>query len=128
MDLQRVSGQIREVQNRNALVSRALDVGYIAFLPVCDLGVDLILHREADGDTRLVQLKSRWSIARKYLGRNIWIAFPIEDAWFLAPHDDMVEVAKARGYTDTKSWTEAGIYYVPGAPKWVREWAEAYRL
>ncbi len=128
MDLKRVSGQIKEVQNRNALVTRALDVGYIAFLPVCDLGIDLILYREADSDTRLVQLKSRWSIDKKYLGRNIWIAFPLADEWILAQHDEMVDVASARGYTETASWAVKGIYYVPGRPQWMRDWSRNHLL
>lgn len=46
--------QIREVINRNALVSLALANGYNAFLPVYDGGIDFILYNELSGDTKLV--------------------------------------------------------------------------
>lgn len=71
-----LSSDAIEVVNRNALVTVALNQGYNAFLPVYDNGVDLIPHNEVTGDTKLVQLKGRWTIDKKYLGRNIWIAFP----------------------------------------------------
>jgi hypothetical protein len=61
-------GQIREVINRNVVVSLALEQGFNAFLPVYDGGIDFILYREADNVTRKVQLKSRWMIDQKYVG------------------------------------------------------------
>jgi hypothetical protein len=35
------------------------------------------LYREQETVLRKVQLKSRWTIDRKYMGRDIWVAFPI---------------------------------------------------
>lgn len=63
----RFNSQVREVINRNTLVSLALQHGYNAFLPVYEGGVDFILYNEISGDTRKVQLKGRWTIDRKYL-------------------------------------------------------------
>jgi len=40
--------QVREVINRNTVVSLALEQGFNAFLPVYDGGVDFILYRESD--------------------------------------------------------------------------------
>lgn len=61
--------QVREVINRNTVVSLALDQGFNAFLPVYDGGVNFIFYRETDGLLRKVQLKGRWTIDRKYIGR-----------------------------------------------------------
>jgi len=105
--------QVREVINRNTVVSLALEQGFNAFLPVYDGGVDFILYHEADGILRKVQLKGRWTIDRKYVGRDIWIAFPIGADWHLMPHDEMVKHADADGVTKTASWTEAGLYSRP---------------
>ncbi|MEL7346701.1 MAG: hypothetical protein AAFN17_03005 [Pseudomonadota bacterium] len=102
---------IREVVLRNDLTNRLLPLGYNVFLPVFDLGIDLIAHRESDGTLFLVQLKSRWSIDRKYLGRNIHVAFPDGDTWYLAPHDEMVSIAEGLGYTTSASWQERGQYH-----------------
>lgn len=68
--MSRYRAQIREVINRNALVTLALAKGYNAFLPVYDGGIDFILYNEETHDTKLVQLKSRWVIDKK----NISIA------------------------------------------------------
>ena len=98
-----------EVVNRNILTNLLLDKGYNVFLPVMDRGIDLIAHRETDGDVKLIQLKSRWTINRKYERRNIWIAFPDDGDWYLAPHDWMVGTAGA-GVLSSKSWREGGAY------------------
>ncbi|MEM6422904.1 MAG: hypothetical protein AAF698_09965, partial [Pseudomonadota bacterium] len=63
------TAQRREVVNRNTLVNRLLADGYNAFLPAFDAGIDLIAHRETDQKLFLVQLKSRWTIGAKYVGR-----------------------------------------------------------
>jgi hypothetical protein len=94
-------------------VSLALGQGFNAFLPVYDDGVDFILYRESDGAVRKVQLKSRWTIHQKYIGRDIWIAFPIANDWYLMPHDEMVAAAEADGVTKTASWIEDGSYSRP---------------
>jgi len=111
--MSRYRSQVREVINRNTVVSLALDQGFNAFLPVYDGGVDFVLYRERDGLLRKVQLKSRWSIDRKYLDRDIWMAFPMAGEWYLMPHDAMVAMAEAEGITKTASWITGGAYSKP---------------
>ncbi len=85
--------------------------GYNVFLPVTDQGIDFIIHRECDGDLKLIQQKSRWTIDRKYLGRNIWVAFLSREEWYLAPHDEMIALESAKGTTlETASWREGNQY------------------
>ncbi len=109
------SGQVIEVINRQRLIALAMERGYNAFLPVYDDGIDLILCREhgrgGSADLVKVQLKSRWTIHRKYLGRDIWIAFPDGGDWYLAPHDQLVKLADEAGFTTSASWTENGSYH-----------------
>lgn len=114
-----------EVINRNALVSVALNQGYNAFLPVYDNGIDLILHNETTGDTKLVQLKGRWTIDKKYLGRNIWVAFPDRGEWYVAPHDEMVALGER--HTHTASWAR-GTYSKSPLGVTDREELSAYRF
>jgi hypothetical protein len=104
-----------EVVNRNALVTVALSLGYNVYLPVYDNGIDLILHHEGTADTRLVQLKGRWTIDKKYIGRNVWIAFPDRDEWYVAPHEHMVCMASR--HHETVSWTVTGLYNKPSLSK-----------
>jgi hypothetical protein len=104
-----------KVINRHLLISRAVEKGFNAFLPVYDDGIDLILHGGTPANTFLIQLKSRWLIDKKYIGRNLHMAFPHKGTWYLIPHDDMV--ASATKFTKTKSWTEKGQYHVPTLSK-----------
>ena len=119
---------IREVILRNQLTNRLLPLGYNVFLPVFDGGIDLIAHRESDTTLYLVQLKSRWTIDRKYGGRSITVAFPDNDAWYLAPHDEMTSIAERLGYTATVSWRERGQYHMRRMSRALREAMEKYRL
>ena len=109
--MERHRSQIRGVINRKTVVGLALQKGFNAFLPVYDGGGDLILYRESDRELRKVQFESRWTIDKKYIGRDIWIAFPMAGDWFLMPHDEMAATADAA--TQTSSWIESGLYSRP---------------
>jgi hypothetical protein len=112
--MSRYRSQVCEVINRNVVVSLALEQSFNAFLPVYDGGVDFILYRESDNTTRKVQLKGRWMIDKKYIGRDIWMAFPIGADWYLMPHDEMLRLAEADGKTTKSlSWIEGGAYSKP---------------
>ncbi|MDO8607858.1 MAG: hypothetical protein Q7R40_15080 [Phaeospirillum sp.] len=126
----RHAGQIREVVNRNALVSRLVLQGYNVYLPVYDAGIDFVLHREIDDTLLKVQLKSRWTIDRKYLGRDLWIAFADANVgdWYLMPHDEMVDLGTRMGFTGQASWTEKGLYHRGPLSQAMREICEPYRL
>ena len=112
--MSRYRTQIREVINRNIVVSLALEQGFNAFLPVYDGGVDFILFNEEKNVVRKVQLKGRWTIDKKYIGRDIWMAFPIDGRWYLMPHDLMLQHAEADGQTlQSASWIDGGAYSKP---------------
>lgn len=117
-----------EIIQRNELTTLLLRQGYNVFLPVYDEGIDLIAHRKVDDDFKLVQQKSRWTIARKYVGQNIWIAFRDRGEWFLAPHDELVRFGEAAGYTATQSWIEKGLYHRVAMTRDLRERCKKYRL
>jgi hypothetical protein len=123
----RYRSQVSEVINRNTVVSLALQQGFNAFLPVYDGGVDFILYHESDGVLRKVQLKARWTIDKKYVGRDIWIAFPIGSDWYLMPHDQMVDEAEP-GVIQSASWTKDGLYSRPRLSKTVKARCERYRF
>lgn len=127
--MSRYRSQVREVINRNIVVSLALERGFNAFLPVYDGGVDFILYRESDSTVRKVQLKGRWMIDRKYVGRDIWMAFPIGTDWYLMPHDEMLKLAEMNGKTTkSDSWIIGGAYSLKAPSKETIEQCAAYRF
>lgn len=125
--MSRYRSQVLEVINRNALVTLALEHGYNAYLPVYDGGVDFIIYRESDADLRKIQLKGRWYIDRKYVGRDIWIAFPEGGHWYIAPHDQLITMGEQFGFTATKSWLEGGAYSCPRPSKALLDALAPYR-
>jgi hypothetical protein len=120
--------QATELKNKYEFINLVLPFGFSPFIPEYDDGIDFILHRREDNLHLNVQLKSRWTVERKYFGRKIWIAFPDgnqirQKNWYLVPHDLMV----ARGqklYGKTKSWDKGE--YNKGAPAagWLNEYAK----
>lgn len=134
--MSRFRSQVREVINRNVVVSLALQQGFNAYLPVYDGGVDFILHREAQAgraetstDTRKVQLKGRLTIDKKYENRDIWIAFPVSLDWYLVPHDEIVALADVHTKAlKTISWNEGGLYSWPKPPNAIMAQCEQYRF
>lgn len=126
--MSRYKSQVREVINRNALVSLALDLGYNAFLPVYDGGVDFILYNEETGDLKKVQLKGRWMIDRKYVDRDIWIAFHDRGNWYLCPHDTLVEHGTTYGFTAQASWTAKNAYSYAPLSKRMQADLKSYRF
>lgn len=105
---------IIEAVNRSKLSALALGNNWMVYHPEADVGgVDLvIIHMETD-ELRKIQLKSRWTIDKKYEGKNIWVAFPYEKFWYMRRHDEMVELAHEFGYANTDSWKIKGTYNIP---------------
>ena len=123
---------LRELESLYELLPYFLRAGFTPFLPEFDSGVDFIAYREKRinevHDLLIkVQLKSRWTIDRKYLGRSIAIAFKDSGWWYVIPHDNMVSVAETAGYTATGSW-ERGNYSIGSMNKALRDHSRAWRL
>jgi hypothetical protein len=96
--------------NRLEFITVAFEAGYASYLPVVEEGIDLIIYRESDRDLRKVQIKSRWTIDKRYEGREMWMAFPHASEWYLAQHDTLVKLAKKLGLLEAASWIISGKY------------------
>jgi hypothetical protein len=105
--IDRFSSSSNEVRNRYEFLQHVLSAGFVPFIPEYDRGVDIILYRERDDLLFKVQLKSRFTISKKYFSRNIWIAFPdneiIREKWYLAPHDVLYQRGKDLNFSRGRS-------------------------
>lgn len=72
-------------------------------------GADFIANH-IDGETFLkVQLKGRFTLQKKYIGKNIWIGFPHKGNWYLYPHDEVMNLlAEYSNFQNTEAWKELG--------------------
>lgn len=78
-----------------------------------------------DGDTFLkVQLKGRFTLSQKYVGKEICCAFFDGECWYLYHHDTVMETLLSRGakFAHTDSWLAKGEYH------WPRLSADLHRL
>ena len=55
-------------------------------------GADFLAYHYKGKATLKVQLKSRLTISKKYLKRDIYIMFPFKNTWYLIPHDELVKI------------------------------------
>lgn len=69
----------------------------------------LALH--LDGTTLKVQLKGRLVIAKRYIGKELWICFPSPSGCYFYPHDELLSlVLSDSDIESTESWTQVGLY------------------
>lgn len=68
-----------------------------------------------DGNRFLkVQLKGRLTIQKKYIGKDIYVAFSHQGGWYVYPHDVVMDLLLANGTVGTStSWTNDGGYSWP---------------
>ena len=79
-------------------------------------GADFIAVHN-DGEQMLkVQLKGRFTIDKKYIGKDIKIGFVEDDVCYIYDHDNMV-LNLAEGTLNSKSWQENGYYSQMPVPK-----------
>ena len=88
------------------------------------------LAQHIDGETLLrVQLKSRFAIAQKYIGKDLHICFRLKSVWYMYPHDTLVKWAlKHTNIGSTDSWKRQKHYSVPYPPQNLSDELEQYRL
>lgn len=132
--MDRIDGRMIEMANRHELISMALKMGFNAFQPIIDQGIDFILHREGDQKLIKVQLKSRFRLDKKYEGRDLWMAFPSGDQWYLIPCDTLLSYADECliGTRSKKreiySWRNRLNHHSAEIPKTMRPKMEEFKL
>jgi len=106
------------------------DYGYVTLRLSDDWqGADFIAQH-IDGRTFIrVQLKSRPAFAKKYIGKDLYIAFFDGASWYLYPHDRVLDqLLDTSQVAQTLSWAERGGYSWRSAPDVLRRLLESYKL
>jgi hypothetical protein len=102
----------KELFNFQKIAATLADYGFNCIKLADDWqGADFLAYHVNGTTTLKVQLKSRVTIGKKYSDKDLWIAFPYKDHWYLIAHDLLVE--KVRKHTDwlnSPSWKEMNGY------------------
>lgn len=93
-------------------------------------GADFIACHVNGEDFLKVQTKGRLSLDKKYVGKNIFIAFLDKKECFVYPHDELLRTCQTLGTLteDTRNWSEHGTRSWSTPPAWAIEWLEQYRI
>ena len=106
VDYRRLNAKQKELFNFQKLAGRLAGYGFNCIKLADDWqGADFLAYHINGTTTLRVQLKSRLTIDKKYDGRDIWIAFPHKDDWYLIHHDRLVKkVEEHTDWLDSLSW------------------------
>lgn len=115
----------KELYNFHKVAAVLADYGFNCIKLTDDWnGADFIaVHK--DGKTLKVQLKGRFTIAKKYQKKGIYMAFPVNSRWCLVPHDYLVYLAKEHMKWN---WEDRGIRHPPTLPKKLLPFLEKYMI
>ena len=130
MPYENLNSRQRENYNFHKLAAQLAEYGFNALRLSDDWqGADLIACH-IDGNTFLkVQLKGRFCIDKKYIGKDIYIAFRKDDDWYLYPHDELSKfVDQADKVNGSISWSENQSYSWPSPPKWALDELAKHKL
>ena len=70
-------------------------------------GADL-LALSTEGDVYKIQLKARLTFDKKYLEKDLYLAFPENDGFYIYPHDEALKFF-IKKFEETDSWNKDGI-------------------
>ncbi len=106
----------KEVYNFQKLAGLLADYGFNCIKLHDDWqGADFLAYHKDGQQTLKVQLKGRLTIDKKYQGKQLYIAFRVNEIWYLVPHDELVKVVgKTTSWLSTDSWARGK--YSSGSP------------
>ncbi|MDC6481221.1 hypothetical protein PQY73_00260 [Schleiferiaceae bacterium] len=108
VDYSKLNAKQKENFNFHKVAAALADYGYDSMRLNNDWeGADFIAVK---GDSMIkVQLKGRFTLSKKYIGKDLWIAFIENGDIKLYEHDQVIPELSSN-ITESKSWKESGAY------------------
>jgi hypothetical protein len=129
INYQELNGKQKENYNYHKIASALAEYGFNLMRLSDDWQGADALACHIDGNTFLkIQIKGRWGLYKKYIGKDIYIAFIEKSTLYCYPHDELLEYPQAKSYLSTKSWLKKGDYHSGNIPKKLRSFFEQYSL
>ena len=103
----------KESYNFQKVSSILADYGFTTIKLADDWQGADFLAQHMDGKQIIkIQLKGRLTVDKKYLKKDLLVAFPYESKWYLFDHDKVVKelVKWGLNYQNTDSWKSRGRY------------------
>jgi hypothetical protein len=117
----------KENYNYQKIASDLAEYGYSCMWLNDDWqGADFIANHIDGKEFLRVQLKGRLTVNKKYLEKNLYIAFREHEQSYLYPHDILLHEVVKR-IEKTKSWAKGG-YSWPKIPTGLAETVKKYQI
>ena len=102
----------KEIYNFQKVAGLLAEYGYNCIKLTDDWqGADFLAYHKDGTQTLKVQLKARINIKRNYMCKDLYLAFPVRDDWYLILHDDLVcIVGENTKWLNSPSWKNKGEY------------------
>lgn len=110
IDYSQLNSRQQEAFNFQKVAGLLADYGFNCIKLADDWqGADFLAYHK-DGNTTLkVQLKSRVTIDKKYMDKDIHVAFPVGESWYCLEHDKLVAVVGEKTkWLESQSWQIQG--------------------
>ena len=93
-------------------------------------GADFIAQHSSGRFFYKIQLKGRITFRKAYQGKQLWIAFPKDDFFYIFPHDILLDkfLGTGRVMHKSKSWDIDGGYSFGHIANWMNEHLEEYKI
>ncbi len=92
-------------------------------------GADFLAYHKDGQDTLKVQLKGRITIDKKYENKKLYMAFPLDENWYLIEHDTLIKkVGKHTNWLNTDSWVNKGVYHSAAPSTQLMQSLSKYKL
>lgn len=131
VDYGKLNAKQQENYNFQKVSSILADYGFVTMRLNDDWqGADFIAQH-INGTFLKIQLKGRLEINKKYIGKDIWMCFPVKngEGCYLFAHDEVMEWLLIHGnFGHTSSWSIKGIYNWPSPTKEMKEFLEKHKL
>ena len=113
IDYEGLNSRQKEIFNFQKISGLLADYGFNCIKLADDWqGADFLAYHKDGLDTLKIQLKSRLTIDRKYKGKELFVAFPLNSHWYLLEHDMLIEkVGQHTNWLNTDSWLKKGNYH-----------------
>lgn len=125
-----LNGRAKETYNFQKVSSILVEYGFATnWLNVDFESADFIAVHFNGIDILKIQLKSRVTIDKKYIAKDIWITFPIQNDFYLVPHDELVEiVGRTTNWLNSSSWIDKNGYSSQSPSSSMVEELQKYKL
>lgn len=120
----------KENYNFHKMASELAEYGYNSLRLNDDWqGADFLAIHVNGNNILRVQLKSRFTLNRKYEGKDLHVAFIDGDNCYVYPHDAaMNDVLEDDRILNSKSWLNKGRYSWNKLPRWAFKTLESYKI